>query len=77
MGYNKKMANGESLIIFIRKKEDPDTPFITMEYNPKSKKINQLYGDHDKQPNKEIQKIIYNQWLPTIKTIKSTRRLTT
>lgn len=77
MGYNKKMANGESLIIFIRKKEAPDTPFITMEYNPKSKKINQLYGDHDKQPDKEIQKIIYNQWLPTIKTIKSTRRLTT
>ena len=68
MGYNKKMANGESLIIFVRKEEDK--PLYTMEYDPKGKKIKQLYGDHDTQPEQSIKDIIYNVWLPKVKRMR-------
>lgn len=68
MGYNKKMANGESLIIFVRKEEDK--PLYTMEYDPKGKKIKQLYGDHDTQPEESIKDIIYNKWLPKVKRMR-------
>ena len=68
MGYNKKMANGESLIIFVRKEEDK--PLYTMEYDPKGKNIKQLYGDHDTQPEQSIKDIIYNEWLPKVKRMR-------
>ena len=31
-GYADRMAAGETVILFIRKAEDPDTPFYTLEY---------------------------------------------
>lgn len=68
MGYNKKMAKGESLIIFIRKEEDK--PLYTMEYDPKGKKIKQLYGDHDTPPEESIKDILYNVWLPKVKRMR-------
>lgn len=69
MGYNKKMANGESLIIFVRKKEKPNIPFITMEYDQKLKEIKQLYTDHDNTPEEEYKNIMYNQWLPMVRKL--------
>lgn len=68
MGYNKKMAKGESLIIFVRKEEDK--PLYTMEYDPKGKRINQFYGDHDTQPEQSIKDIIYNVWLPKVQKMR-------
>lgn len=70
MGYNRKMANGTSLIIFVRKVEDKDTPFLTLEYDPKAKKVLQFYGDHDKQPEDHYKDIIYNKWLPQVARIR-------
>lgn len=68
MGYNTKMAKGESLIIFVRKEEDK--PLYTMEYDPKGKRINQFYGDHDTQPEQSIKDIIYNVWLPKVQKMR-------
>ena len=34
MGYDQKFAREESLIFFIRTKEQPDVPFVTVEYSP-------------------------------------------
>ncbi len=71
MNYNEKMAKGESLIIFIRKKTAPNNPFVTMEYNPKKKNIQQIYGNHDEPPTAEVKNEIYNFWLPMVQQIKN------
>lgn len=70
MSYNEKMAKGESLILFVRKKEDKETPFVTMEYDPNKKKILQLYGFKDNDPEESIKNIIYDKWLPKVKRLK-------
>lgn len=70
MNYNKKMAKGESLILFVRKKEDMATPFVTMEYDPNQKKILQLYGERDSVPEDNIKNIIYDSWLPKVRRLK-------
>ena len=70
MSYNEKMAKGKSLILFVRKKEDKETPFVTMEYDPNQKKILQLYGDKDSIPEESIKNIIYDKWLPKVKRLK-------
>lgn len=69
MGYNKKMAKGESLIIFVRKQEEVNTPFLTLEYDPKEKKVLQFYGDHDSTPDEVYKNLIYNKWLPKVKRL--------
>ena len=71
MGYNKKMAEGESLIIFIRHTEEIDKPFLTLELNPKNKTIKQFYGDHDKQPPREIDNLIRTVWINDIQKIRT------
>ena len=70
MSYNKKMANGETLIIFVRRKEELNKPYVTMEYDPTTKKIRQLYADHDHEPSEEVKNAIYNEWLPMVQKIK-------
>lgn len=69
MNYNERMAKGESLIVFIRKKEKPNKPYVTMEFDPKKKTIKQIYGDHDKVPTSEVRNEIYNVWLPMAKQL--------
>ena len=64
MGYNNKMANGETLIIFVRKKENVNKPFVTMEYNQHTKKVLQLYAENDTTPEDYVKSEIYNIWLP-------------
>ena len=64
MNYDMKFIREESLIFFIRKKENKETPFVTMEYSLKSKQILQCYGENNKKPEKEILDYINNKWLP-------------
>lgn len=54
MGYDVKMAKGISLIAFLRKTEDVNEPYVTIEYSPSEKKIRQIYGDHDSKPAPEV-----------------------
>lgn len=70
MGYNEKMAKGTSLILFIRKVEAPDKPYVTMEYDAKKKKILQIYGDHDSKPEKSCLDLINNDWLNMAKKLR-------
>lgn len=55
--------NGEHTIVFMRKKEQVDTPFFTIEY--RNKKIYQLYGYENEKPSEEI-KNIAEKWLQTV-----------
>ena len=64
MGYDKKMVNEQSLIFFIRDKNSPDIPLVTIEYSLLTKKILQCYADNNSQPSKEISHYINKQWLP-------------
>ena len=60
-GYDKKMAEGKSLIMFCRKNSEPDTPFVTIEYDLAQNKIRQCYGDHNSKPGDDIM-IFINAW---------------
>lgn len=64
MGYNQKFAREENLIFFIRTKEQPTIPLVTLEYSPKTHKILQCYADHDTKPSEEILDYVNNKWLP-------------
>lgn len=64
MGYDQKFVREESLIFFIRLREKPDIPYITVEYSPKSHRILQMHGVNNTAPNEETKKYIQNTWLP-------------
>lgn len=55
MGYDKKMADGRSFIAFLRRPENLNTPFVTLEYNLNYKRLQQCYADHDKKPQEDVE----------------------
>ncbi|MBS5856708.1 MAG: PcfJ domain-containing protein [Firmicutes bacterium] len=64
MGYDRKFAREESLIFFIRTKEQPDVPFVTVEYSPSRKQILQCYAYHDSTPDDGVLQFVNLTWLP-------------
>lgn len=64
MGYDRKFVREESLIFFVRSKENTDTPLATIEYSLKSKKINQCYADKNSTPDQAIMDYVNNIWMP-------------
>ena len=67
MGYDQKFIREESLIFFVRNKDNPDMPFVTLEYSLKNKRVLQCYGDHDSKPNENVLSYVNNVWLPYTK----------
>lgn len=64
MNYDQKFAREESLIFFIRTKEHPDVPLVTVEYSPARKCILQCYGKGNKTPDGNVLEFINKKWLP-------------
>ena len=64
MGYDQRMIREQSLIFFIRAKEAPDKPLVTVEYSPEKKRVVQCHGDNNSMPNEKILNFINKQWLP-------------
>ena len=64
MGYDQKFAREETLIFFIRLKDEQKTPLVTVEYSIKKHKVLQCYADHDSKPCEEIENYVYKTWLP-------------
>lgn len=64
MGYDQKFAKEQTLIFFIRLKDDKDTPLATLEYSLENHKILQCYGDNDTKPSDEIMNYVKRKWLP-------------
>jgi len=52
MGYDKKMADGKIVIMFVRLKEDPTKSFVTVEYDLEKSRVVQEFGDHNRRPDK-------------------------
>lgn len=64
MNYDQRFIREDSLIFFIRNKQTPDIPFVTVEYSLKTRKVLQCYGDHDSKPNDDILHYVNKIWLP-------------
>ena len=63
-GYDKKMAREETLIFFVRKLEELDTPFVTIEYSLKTKQVLQCYAHKNSKPDDNVLNFVNNKWLP-------------
>lgn len=63
MGYEQKFINEKSLIFFVREKYNPQTPYVTIEYSIKDKKVVQCYGENNSKPNEKVINFVNNQWL--------------
>ena len=63
-GYDKKMAREETLIFFVRKLEDLETPFVTIEYSLKTKEVLQCYAYKNSTPDENVLNFVNNKWLP-------------
>ncbi len=64
MNYDQKFVREESLIFFVRYKDNIETPFVTLEYSLKNHKILQCYADHDSKPSDEVLDYVNKKWLP-------------
>lgn len=62
--YTNRMADGESLIFFIRNAATPDIPFVTLEYSVQKKAVLQCYAYGNKKPNDTVMNFVNNIWLP-------------
>lgn len=50
MGYDTKMKNGVSFIAFLRKADNPEKPYVTIEYGIGENRVLQVYGKNDSKP---------------------------
>ena len=64
MNYDQRFVREESLIFFIRTKEKPDTPLVTLEYSPRSHTVLQCYGEHYHKPSEDVLHYVNKIWLP-------------
>ena len=66
--YLGKHNTGQTYILMLRFREEPDVPYITVEIDAKNPKILQWYGDKDRKPDKENMQKWLNTWLKKLKT---------
>lgn len=67
MGYDKKVVDGVSIIMFVREADKLNTPFVTVEYRIDRKVLAQCYGYKDSRPNEDV--LAYcNAWAKTVQT---------
>ena len=64
MNYDQKMIREETLIFFIRHKDTPDVPFVTVEYSLSKHKVLQCYAKSNSKPDDDVYKYIHKNWLP-------------
>ena len=64
MNYDQRFIREESLIFFVRRIAEPDTPFVTVEYSLSQKRVLQCYGDTDTRPDDNVLNYVNKKWLP-------------
>lgn len=65
--YLTKHNEGTSYILMLRFRENPETPYITVEIGAESKKILQWYGEHDKKPDEQHMSKWLQEYLQKLK----------
>ncbi|MGN0276469.1 MAG: PcfJ domain-containing protein [Hominisplanchenecus sp.] len=73
--YMKKMAAGTSWILFLRKKEELEKPYYTVEIDMKEDRIIQYYSEFDRQPDKETISKILDKFKRSIKRSRQQERI--
>lgn len=63
--YGTKMMDGKTIIFFIRKKEEPDKPYYTLELSPKKEMV-QCRGERNCNMTEEVRAFV-DEWLKFIK----------
>ena len=61
MGYDKKMADGQIVIMFLRHSNDITAPFVTIEYDLKQLKLLQAYAKKNSTPPSDAMEFI-DKW---------------
>ena len=64
MGYDRKVVREQSLIFFVRHKETPEIPFVTVEYSLSERKVLQCYGNADTRPDEKVLDYVNRVWQP-------------
>ena len=74
MDYDVRQANGISMICFVRKNEDIEKPYVTLELGLQDLKIRQCYGKNNTTPDEEV-KAFVDGWQHSLKgLIKSKQK---
>ena len=71
--YARSYSEGKTALFFIRKKEQPDIPYYTLELNESRMNVVQNHGDHNKLQTPEI-KAFEEKWLAWAKKQEAARR---
>lgn len=73
--YLRKHNNGTTFILFMRKADNPQIPYYTIEIDPKDNRIMQYYGKNDKKPDKEMVDDFLAKWKKQLKQKKDVKAL--
>lgn len=73
--YMKKMAAGISWILFLRKKEDLEKAYYTVEIGMKDDRVLQYYSEFDRKPDKEIISKVLDKFKRSIKRERQQARI--
>ncbi len=64
MNYDQKILREESLIFFVRKANEVDKPYVTIEFSVKNGTICQSHAHNNLQPDEETNRFIQDEWKP-------------
>lgn len=70
LGYDKKMIEGKSFIIFCRENVDLKKPFATIEFDLNTNKVRQFYAEHNSRPPEDAIEFV-NTWAESVKEIRT------
>ena len=70
--YMRAMAEGQSWILFLRKKSELDKPYYTIEINMYTDEIKQYYSAYDRQPDKEVIRKVLDKFR---RSLRKTQRI--
>ena len=66
MGYDAKIAEGRSLIFFLRLVDEPSIPYVTIEYDLQKHRVAQFHAVNNNAPAQPVRDYIEKVWAPTI-----------
>lgn len=75
--YMKNMAEGKTWILFLRKKENPEKPYYTIEIDMKDDTILQYYAEYDRKPDQKAISRVLDKFKRSIKRQQAPVRIRT
>lgn len=76
-GYLNRHNTGQTYILMVRFKDEPEIPYITVEIDAKYPRIIQWYGEFDKKPDEKNMQVWLDGWLMKLKTGTLTEEMET